>query len=380
LRLAAPVESVGESTREERLAALIRGRSLTAVVACSYESLCYLAGTDIRSQLVIPQRLAFLIVDAAQRSALVVCNIEESQVRTQTRITDVRSYVEFEDDPATVLARALADAGITRGRLGIEATRLPFGVARTLAREAPGLELVGIDRELAALQALKSEAEVERLGGLGRDLLSALDATVDALEGRVSEADCASELFSRVSRIGGTPMFLFFGAGERTLLGHPDAERTALRDGALWRTDFGARLAGGICGDVARTGVVGAGSPEQTEIFSVVRAAQDAAAAVIEPGRPAREVFLACKREFELNRLPFLVPHVGHGIGVGLHEAPVLEPRNDTPLAEGMVIMVEPFAMRRERGEGYHTEDMVLVTADGSCWLTDPQRELLVIA
>jgi Xaa-Pro aminopeptidase len=183
-----------------------------------------------------------------------------------------------------------------------------------------------------------------------------------------------------VSRIGGTPLFLFFGAGERTLLGHPEAERTALRDGALWRTDFGARLAGGICGDVARTGVVGAASAAQIEIFSVVRAAQDAAATVMEPGRPAREVFRACKKEFELNQIPFLVPHVGHGIGVGLHEAPVLEPRNETPLAEGMVIMVEPFAMRPDRGEAYHTEDMVLVTSDGPRWLTEPQRDLLLIA
>jgi Xaa-Pro aminopeptidase len=90
-------------------------------------------------------------------------------------------------------------------------------------------------------------------------------------------------------------------------------------------------------------------------------------------------MFRACKREFERNRLPFVVPHVGHGIGVGLHEAPMLEPNNDTPLAEGTVLMVEPFALLPDRGEGYHTEDMVLVTADGPRWLTVPQDELLVL-
>lgn len=367
-------------SRSDRLAALIADRDLTAIVASSYESLCYFAGTDIRSQLAIPDRLAFLILDRTCYPALLVCNIEESQVRTQTAVADVSTYVEFEDDPATALAWALADAGITRGRLGVEATRLPLEAARTLTGRLPGLELVGVDRELARFAAAKSEAEVGSLGQLARDLLSSLDATVEALGRDASEADCASELFSRVSAIGGTPMFVFFAAGERTLLGHPEAERTALRDGALWRTDFGARLPGGICGDVARTGVVGGASAVQAEIFAVVRAAQEAAVAMAEPGRPARELFHACRQEFERNGVPFLVPHVGHGIGVGLHEPPMLEPGNDTPLAEGTVMMIEPFAILADRVEGYHTEDMVLVSADGPRRLTVPQDDLLVLA
>jgi Xaa-Pro aminopeptidase len=372
----APIASGG---RGDRLASLIADLDLAAIVASSYESLCYFAGTDIRSQLAIPDRLAFLILDRSCRPALLVCNIEESQVRTQTPVADVSTYVEFEDDPAAALAWALADAGITNGRLGVEASRLPLAVARSLTEELPGLELVGVDRELATLVAAKNDTEVERLGRLACDLLSALDATLDALDLDSSEARCASELFSRVSAIGGTPMFVFFAAGERTLLGHPEAERTALREGALWRTDFGTRLPGGICGDVARTGVVGAASAIQKEIFAVVRAAQEAAAAIAEPGRPARELFHACKREFERGRLPFLVPHVGHGIGVGIHEPPMLQPGNDTPLAEGTVLMIEPFAILADRAEGYHTEDMVMVSAEGPRRLTVPQDDLMVL-
>jgi Xaa-Pro dipeptidase len=111
-----------------------------------------------------------------------------------------------------------------------------------------------------------------------------------------------------------------------------------------------------------------------------VRSAQDAIVAAAEPGRPAKELYFAAQHEFERNHLPFLLPHVGHGIGVGLHEAPLLEPRNDARLAVGTVMMIEPFAIMKDRKEGYHTEDMVLVTADGPVRLTVPQDELIVLA
>ena len=182
-----------------------------------------------------------------------------------------------------------------------------------------------------------------------------------------------------MSATGATPLFLFFSGGERTVLGHPEAQHRPMAEGSIWRTDFGARLPGGFCGDVARTGVVGAASPEQVEIFAALRSAQDAIIAQAEPGRPAAELFRAAEREFGRNSLPFLMPHVGHGIGVGLHEAPLLEPRNLNPLAAGTVMMIEPFAILADRKEGYHTEDMVVVTDDGPRRLTVPQEELLVI-
>jgi Xaa-Pro aminopeptidase len=364
-------------TRSAGLADVIADQDLLGLVASSYEGLCYFGDADIRSQLMIPERLAFVIVPAASSPILLVCNIDESQVRTQTGVADIRSYVEFEEDPTVVLAGLLADLGMTEGRLGIEAARLPVGAARKLIRAFPTLELVGVDRELAGLQARKSGAEVERLGALARDLLFSLDVTLAVLDREATEIDCSRELMRRVALIGGTPMFVQFAAGDRALVGHPDAEPAPLSEGTLWRTDFGTRLPGGLCGDVARTGVVGSASSVQAELFSIVHAAQQAAIALAEPGRPACDLFHACREEFRRHRMPFFAPHVGHGIGFGLHEAPLLEPHNQDPLAVGAVLMIEPFVLLVDRHEAYHTEDMVVVTTDGPLQLTTPQETLL---
>jgi Xaa-Pro dipeptidase len=129
---------------------------------------------------------------------------------------------------------------------------------------------------------------------------------------------------------------------------------------------------------MARTGVVGESDPTQAEIFAHLRATQQAIFETIEVGRPSKELYETCRREFEQRSLPFSMPHVGHGLGVGLHEAPFLHPGNDTPLEPGMVMAIEPLTVMADRREAYHTEDLVLVTEDGHRLLSSPQEKLLV--
>jgi Xaa-Pro dipeptidase len=65
--------------------------------------------------------------------------------------------------------------------------------------------------------------------------------------------------------------------------------------------------------------------------------------------------------------------HVGHGLGLGLHEYPMLNPTVDQELLPGMVLCIEP-AHREPGVAGYHLEDLVLVTEDGVKPLTDMHR------
>ena len=44
-----------------------------------------------------------------------------------------------------------------------------------------------------------------------------------------------------------------------------------------------------------------------------------------------------------------------------------------------MILNVEPFVVLPDRKEGYHVEDLVLVTENGHRMLTQPQTELLLL-
>ncbi len=63
------------------------------------------------------------------------------------------------------------------------------------------------------------------------------------------------------------------------------------------------------------------------------------------------------------------MPHIGHSLGVELHETPMIRPGEKRKLEEGMVINIEPL-ITDSAGETYHLEDLFVVTGSGPRLLT----------
>lgn len=240
-----------------------------------------------------------------------------------------------------------------------------------------GIELVPIDDDIELAQAVKDEAEISTLERAAKATVAAVEETVADLKPGATEKDFSTTVFMKLMQKGGAPLFLVFASGERTMQAHPESRDTPLESGQLWRIDYGARFNEVINSDVARTGVTGAPDAEQEATLTALRATQDAGFRAIEPGRPAREVFEAVKSEFKRQGLPFSMPHIGHGMGIAVHEFPMLQPYCDIRLQAGMVLNIEPMVVRDDRREAYHTEDLAEVTASGPRLLTVPQDRLL---
>jgi Xaa-Pro aminopeptidase len=64
------------------------------------------------------------------------------------------------------------------------------------------------------------------------------------------------------------------------------------------------------------------------------------------------------------------MPHIGHGLGVGLHENPMINPFNERKLELNMVVNIEPLLVDNENQACYHLEDLVLCQEDGPRILT----------
>ena len=93
------------------------------------------------------------------------------------------------------------------------------------------------------------------------------------------------------------------------------------------------------------------------------------------PGVAASRLGAIARDNLERRGYAMLAPQAGHGIGRDVHEPPYLAPWDDTILAPGMVIDLEP-AMRVAGVGSVNIEDMVLVTENGCETLTDHPREL----
>ena len=72
--------------------------------------------------------------------------------------------------------------------------------------------------------------------------------------------------------------------------------------------------------------------------------------------------------------------HNGHGIGLNVHERPIINPHEDIPYEPGMITTVET-RMRWVGRLGYHMEDIIEITGTEPIWHARhfPNEELFVI-
>ncbi|EDO9795159.1 M24 family metallopeptidase [Campylobacter fetus] len=104
---------------------------------------------------------------------------------------------------------------------------------------------------------------------------------------------------------------------------------------------------------------------KKDEIFNIVKEAQAEAIKAVKPGIAAYEVDRAARdyiAKFGYEKEFF--HSTGHGVGLDIHELPIISKNSQTILEEGMVFSVEP-GIYIENEFGIRTEDVVVVTKDG---------------
>ena len=69
---------------------------------------------------------------------------------------------------------------------------------------------------------------------------------------------------------------------------------------------------------------------------------------------------------------------LGHGVGIEVHEFPVLRPTSTDVLAPGNVVTIEPGVYLAGLG-GVRIEDLVVVTEDGCDILTTFTKDLVAL-
>jgi Xaa-Pro aminopeptidase len=129
-------------------------------------------------------------------------------------------------------------------------------------------------------------------------------------------------------------------------------------------------------GDCTRTVVHGKPSAEIEKIHAAVVAAKAAAIAEVWPGNSGNNVHAATRETLESHGYqivrpgaptnpPVRMPHgTGHGVGLDVHEPPLLDD-GGPELLLGDCVTVEPGVYGSSVG-GVRVEDMVVVTAEGS--------------
>jgi Xaa-Pro dipeptidase len=135
-----------------------------------------------------------------------------------------------------------------------------------------------------------------------------------------------------------------------------------------------------------RTFAVGRATPEQRDAYSRAREWIDAAIEMVKPGTATDQIARLWPRAEEFgfdNEMAAFGLQFGHGLGLGLHERPIISRLNSIEhpieLQEGMVFALETYCPASDGQSAARIEEEVVVTADGPALLTlFPAEELFV--
>ncbi len=150
--------------------------------------------------------------------------------------------------------------------------------------------------------------------------------------------------------------------------------------GDLVTMDLGARCAG-YHADMTRTVAVGEPAGWQRDIYQLVAAAQQAGVDAARPGAHVTAVDAAARDLIEAAGHGGHFGHgLGHGVGLEIHEAPLMHHDGTGTLGDRVPITVEPGVYLPGKG-GVRIEDTLVVRAGAGPGelLTTITKELLVL-
>lgn len=239
---------------------------------------------------------------------------------------------------------------------------------------------VETDGFVKKMRAVKDERELSAMRAAQAITDAAFEHIVEFMNEGMTELEVKRELEETMRRLGaeGLAFDSIVASGPNGAAPHSIAGERRLQAGDMVVMDFGARK-GGYCSDMTRTVCVGEATPLAREVFAAVREANEAVEAMIRPGRTGAAMHHLAEDVLAHNGFAGKMGHgLGHGVGIDIHELPVLSPRNETPLEVGNVVTVEPGVYLP--GEiGCRLEDFGVVTEDGFEVFTKSTHELVII-
>ncbi len=274
-------------------------------------------------------------------------------------------------------------------REGLAGERLGVDLAETgvlLALQAEGLNVVDGQQAMMKARELKNPDEILLLTQACAMVDGVYQDIFEALKPGIRESDIVGLAHARLFEMGSEFIEAINSiAGERCSP-HPHVFSDRLiRPGDQAYFDI-IHVFNGYRTCYYRTFAVGRATQAQRDAFKQSREWMDAAIDLVRPGTTTDQIAKMWPRAEEFgfeDEMDAFGLQFGHGVGVGLHERPIISRLNslDSPveIKEGMVFALETYAPATDGRSAARIEEEVVVTADGCNVITlFPCEELMV--
>jgi Xaa-Pro aminopeptidase len=276
----------------------------------------------------------------------------------------------------------LADAGLADSPVGVDIVEPAF----LFEMQRQGLTVVDCQQQMLDARQIKSSDEIMLLTQAVAMVDGVYQDIVDVLKPGIRENEIVALASKRLYEMGSDQVEAINAVSGERCNPHPhNFSDRIIRPGDQAFFDI-IHSYNGYRTCYYRTFSVGSATPAQRDAYTRAREWMDASIRAVRPGIGTDEVAsvwpTATEFGFE-NEMAAFGLQFGHGLGLGLHERPIISRLNSmrqpVEVQAGMVFALETYCPASDGFSAARIEEEVVVTADGARVLTQfPAQDLFV--
>ena len=276
----------------------------------------------------------------------------------------------------------LADEGLTGQPIGIDIIELPF----LFEMQKAGVDIRDAQQLMLDARVIKSQDELMLLSQAAAMVDGVYQDIYEALKPGVRENEIVALANKRLYEMGSDQVEAINAVSGERCNPHPhNFTDRIIRPGDQAFFDI-IHSYNGYRTCYYRTMSVGSSTPVQRDAYTQAREWMDRAIALVRPGVGTDEIARAWPKATEFgfaNEMAAFGLQFGHGLGLGLHERPVISRLNSLTdpieLKAGMVFALETYCPGTDGISAARIEEEIVVTDEGPAILTHfPAQELMV--
>ena len=320
-------------------------------------------------------------------------NIEAEGILLVTRkenifITDGR-YIEDVHNTLTLFDEIVVyDArGLTKDdyenffmfceNVGFEENYVTYAKYKEYIRKYKINSLVETENMIEKQRMVKDEEEIENLRRACKVTDDCFEHIVNYIRPGMTEKQIAREIdYYYYKHSEGLSFDTIVASGENSSKPHAVPTDRRIQNIDIITIDMGCKI-NGYCSDMTRTIFVGEVPEGVKPVYDLVLKNQEQALKDMKDNANTKQISKMVDNDFRLNNYD-LIHALGHGVGLEIHEGPVLSINSENMLRENMVVTDEP-GIYIAGQFGVRIEDTVLITKGGCEPLTkSPKRYIIV--
>lgn len=240
------------------------------------------------------------------------------------------------------------------------------------------INLVETEKLIENQRIVKDEEEIENTKKACEITDKAFEYIIRNIKKGMTEKDVAFEIERFMIKNGadGLAFDSIVAFGENTSMPHAVPTDRVIQNGDIIQFDIGCKYKG-YCSDLSRVVFVQEMKDEYKEIYDFVLEEQKKIYSLFKDGVNIKPVIKDRETDYRLKN--YSVMHAfGHGVGLDIHEVPVLRSKQDNILKENSIIAIEPGVYFQGKF-GIRIEDTFIVNKSNCENLTKCKKDYTII-